>query len=290
MSTVIDRLFENVMKNGYVCLGLDTSPNYLPESLLRQYPDVSEAVLEFNKKIIDATYDSVACYKVQIAYYEAMGIKGLCAYKKTLEYIKAVGQIAVADIKRGDIKDTAAMYAKAHFEGDFEADMITLNPYMGIDTLEPYEEYFAKGKGCFVLMRTSNQGARDIQYLNTDENKRIYEIVGEKIRDFGRKYMGTCGYSSVGAVMGATNVEEGKKLRAMLDTTFLLIPGFGAQGGTAADVALYLTRNNGGIVNSSRAILTNYKKYEDGSGKFDYYARKEALEMNTKIKAALLNN
>jgi orotidine-5'-phosphate decarboxylase len=279
----IDKLFANTAKNGVVCLGLDTSAAYIPEGFLRGFSTVGDTVFEFNKKIIDATHDVVACYKVQIAYYEAMGLAGLAAYSKTLKYIKSVGQLAIADIKRGDIKDTAAMYAKAHFSGDFEADFITLNPYMGMDTLEPFEPYFAEGKGCFALMRTSNAGAKDIQYLKTDEGRRVYEVVGEKLQAFGAKYMGNCGYSSVGAVMGCTNREEGMALRAMLNTTFLLIPGFGAQGGRAEDVAMYLKDKNGGTANSSRAILTRWTKHEDGAERFDHYAREEVIEMRDTI-------
>lgn len=279
----IDKLYNNIAKNGVVCLGLDTSTAYIPESFAKTFNNAGDALFNFNKKIIDATHDVVACYKVQIAYYEALGLEGLAAYSKTLKYIKSVGQLAIADIKRGDIKETASMYSKAHFSGDFEADFITLNPYMGMDTLEPFEPYLANGKGCFVLMRTSNAGAKDIQYLNTDENRRVYEIVGQKLQAFGEKYMGASGYSSVGAVMGATNIEEGKALRAMLNTTFLLIPGFGAQGGRAEDVAMYLQDGNGGTANSSRAILTRYTKHEDGAERFDHYAREEAIAMRDAI-------
>jgi len=284
----IDRLFANVAHNGVVCLGLDTSAAYIPGGFAKEFNSTGDAVFQFNKKIIDATYDVVACYKVQIAYYEAMGLEGLAAYSKTLKYIKSIGQLAIADIKRGDIAATAEMYAKAHFSGDFEADFVTLNPYMGIDTLEPFEPYFAEGKGCFALMRTSNAGARDIQYLNTEEGRKVYEIVGERLQVFGEKYMGECGYSSIGAVMGATNKEEGLALRAMLKTTFLLIPGFGAQGGRAEDVAMYLRDKNGGTANSSRAILTRWTKHEDGAERFDHYAREEVILMRDAIGNAKL--
>jgi orotidine-5'-phosphate decarboxylase len=279
----IDKLFDNTAKNGVVCLGLDTSAAYIPGVFSKKFISTGDAVFQFNKKIIDTTHDVVACYKVQIAYYEAMGLEGLAAYSKTLKYIKSIGQLAIADVKRGDIAATAEMYAKAHFSGDFEADFITLNPYMGMDTLEPFEPYFAEGKGCFALMRTSNAGARDIQYLNTDEGRRVYEIVGEKLQKFGEKYMGKREYSSIGAVMGATNIEEVMALRAMLKATFLLIPGFGAQGGSAKDAAMYLKDKNGGTVNSSRAILTRWTKHEDGAERFGHYAREEAISMRDAI-------
>ncbi|GHV32829.1 orotidine 5'-phosphate decarboxylase [Clostridia bacterium] len=280
----MDKLHDNVNKNGIVCLGLDTSLAYIPHQILEKY-NAEDALFEFNKAIIDETRDVVACYKVQIAYYEAHGLSGMSAFSRTLKYIKQSGQLCITDCKRGDIKESAEMYAKAHFEGDFETDFITLNPYMGMDTLEPYEPYFAKGKGCFVLMRTSNAGAKDIQYLDA-ENRKVYEIVGEKIQQFGEKYIGSSGYSTVGAVMGATHVEEGRKLRAMLETTFLLIPGYGAQGGKAEDIALYLKNANGGAVNSSRGILTSWKRFEDGAERFAEYAGQEAIAMNTAIQGA----
>jgi len=288
---IIDRLFDNVSKNGCVCLGLDTSPAYIPEDFSRGFATDADAVFAFNKKIIDATADVVACYKAQIAYYEALGLAGLEAYKKTLAYVKSVGQISIADVKRGDISATAEMYARAHFTGDFEADFVTLNPYLGLDSLEPYERYFASGeKGCFVLLRTSNPGAKDIQYLDTADGRKVYEVVAEKIQSFGEKYIGARGYSAVGAVMGATNREEGRRLREMCGTTFLLIPGFGAQGGTAGDVALYLQDGNGGVANSSRGILTAYKKIDGGGEKFAECARTEAVEMNEKIRGAVNEN
>ncbi|GHU93983.1 orotidine 5'-phosphate decarboxylase [Clostridia bacterium] len=278
----MDKLYDNVQRKGVVCLGLDTSLAYIPPKILEKYNE-EDALFEFNKSIINATHDVVACYKVQIAYYEAHGLRGMSAFARTLRYIKNSEQLCITDCKRGDIKESAAMYAKAHFEGDFETDFITLNPYMGMDTLQPYEPYFAEGKGCFVLMRTSNAGAKDIQYLDV-ENRKIYEIVGEKLQRFGEAYVGANGYSAIGAVMGATNVEEGQKLRAMLNTTFLLIPGFGAQGGKAEDVALYLKNGNGGVANSSRGILTSWKRFDDGAERFPEYARQEAIAMNTAIQ------
>ncbi|GHV06700.1 orotidine 5'-phosphate decarboxylase [Clostridia bacterium] len=278
----MDKLYDNVSTKGIVCLGLDTSAAYLPEHILTKGGDPAEAILQFNRAIIDATRDVVACYKVQIAYYEALGLRGMSTFARTLKYIKDAGQLVITDCKRGDIKESAEMYAKAHFSGDFETDFVTVNPYMGMDTLEPYEPYFAAGKGCFVLMRTSNAGAKDFQYLDVNDRK-IYEIVGEKLQKFGERYIGARGYSAVGAVMGATNVEEIRKLRKMLGTTFLLIPGFGAQGGKAEDAAQFLKDGNGGVVNSSRGILTAWKKAENGENCFAECARAEAIAMNNAI-------
>ncbi|MFD3157748.1 orotidine-5'-phosphate decarboxylase [Haloimpatiens sp. FM7330] len=281
---IIDRLYESVQKKGHVCVGLDTDVSYIPKDFFNKYNYAEDAVFRFNQRIIDATLDNVSCYKVQIAYYEAMGIKGLMIYKKTLEYIREKGAIAIADIKRGDIAKTAEMYAKAHFEGDFESDFITVNPYMGMDSIKPYLSYVKnKEKGLFTLLRTSNEGAKDIQYIDSKANRKVYDIVGEKIQNVGEDYIGECGYSSIGAVVGCTHVDEGKKIRKSFDKTFFLIPGYGAQGGGAKDVAVYLKNGNGGVVNSSRGILLSYKKCENGEARFDECAREAVLNMKNDI-------
>lgn len=285
---IIDSLYEAVEKKGHVCVGLDTALDYIPKSVAGKHIFVEDMVFEYNKALIDATLDVASCYKVQIAYYEALGISGLNAYKKTLRYIRDNKAIAIADIKRGDIAKTAEMYAKAHFEGDFESDFVTLSPYMGLDSIEPYLTYVKNsGKGLFVLIRTSNKGAEDIQYIDAEGNKKVYDIVGSKIQQLGNNYMGSCGYSSIGGVVGCTHVEEGIELRRKLDKMFFLIPGYGAQGGTAQDVALYLNNGNGGVVNSSRGILLAYKKHENGEMKYDMYAREEAIRMKEDISNAI---
>ncbi|MCM8710065.1 orotidine-5'-phosphate decarboxylase [Clostridium sp. SYSU_GA19001] len=288
---IIDRLFENVEKKGPVCVGLDTAVEYIPKEFLNKYTSLEEAVFRFNQKIIDATFDTAACYKPQIAYYEALGIMGLQVYKKTLEYIKSLGGISIGDIKRGDIAKTAEMYAKAHFSGDFECDAVTLNPYMGMDSIEPYLKYVKTcEKGLFVLLRTSNPGAADIEYIEGADGKRVYETVGDKIGQIGKDYIGKHGYSSIGAVVGCTHVDEAKKLREKFSNMFFLIPGYGAQGGTAEDVALYMRNGNGGIVNSSRGILLAYKNFEGREMEFDLCAREEALKIRREIDAVKLCN
>lgn len=285
---IIDRLFKTVEEKGHVCVGLDTDLSYIPNTFLNKFSSLEEGIFEFNKAIIDETIDVAACYKPQIAYYEALGISGIMAYKKTLEYIKLKGGISIGDIKRGDISKTAEMYAKAHFEGDFEADFITLNPYMGLDSIEPYLPYIKKKeKGVFLLVRTSNKGAKDIQYIDTLDGKKVFNLVGQKIQNLGKECIGECGYSSIGGVVGCTHVEEGIELRKELNSMFFLIPGYGAQGGKAEDVALYLKNGNGGVVNSSRGIMLAYKKYEDGEVNFAKYARKEAIRMRDEILRAV---
>lgn len=285
---IADKLFEKVETNGVVCVGLDTSLDYIPEEFKSKFSNESDMLFAFNKEIIDATLDVSACFKVQIAYYEALGLTGLEAYKNTLSYLREKDALIIADIKRGDIAATAKMYAKAHFEGDFESDFITLNPYMGMDSIDPYLPYIEKNeKGVFVLVRTSNKGAEDIEYLESGEGKKVYDVVGEKLNTLGKNYLGKHGYSSIGGVVGCTHQEEAKEMRDKLYAMPFLIPGYGAQGGTAKDVSAYLKNGNGGIVNSSRKILLAYKAMED-SKNFAECARKEAISMRDSIREAIL--
>ncbi|WP_294156311.1 orotidine-5'-phosphate decarboxylase [uncultured Clostridium sp.] len=284
---IIDKLYDRVEKRGVVCVGLDTALDYVPEHI-KEGRTPGDAIFEFNKQIIDSTYDVAACFKVQIAYYEALGLEGLTAYKKTLEYLREKDEIIIADIKRGDIAATAKMYAKAHFEGDFEADFITLSPYMGMDSIEPYMPYLESGrKGVFSLVRTSNPGAEDIEYIDTADGKKVYEVVADKITEMSRSCTGKCGYTAIGGVIGCTHVDEGKKIRANYSNMFFLIPGYGAQGGTAEDVSLYLNNGNGGVVNSSRGILLAYKKLNRPAEQFAQCAREEAIKMRDAIKSAV---
>ena len=280
----IDKLFACVAEKGHVCVGLDTDVTYLPDQLAQQFPTIEDGLFAFNKAIIDSTLDVSACYKVQIAYYEAYGMAGLRAYARTLAYLREKKAVIIADIKRGDIAKTAEMYAKAHFTGEFEADFITLSPYMGLDSLSPYLPYIKdNGKGVFVLIRTSNEGAKDIEYLPTENGKRVYHVVGEKLQQLGKEFIGECGYSAIGGVMGCTHPDEATEIRQMLDTTFFLIPGYGAQGGKAEDIAKYLRNGNGGVVNSSRGILLAYRKQENGAANFADCARAEAILMRDDI-------
>ncbi|WP_294342341.1 orotidine-5'-phosphate decarboxylase [uncultured Clostridium sp.] len=281
---IIDKLYKRVEELGHVCLGLDTDLSYIPEDIINESSSNREAIVKFNKGIIDATLDVVSTYKVQIAYYEALGIEGLLAYKDTLEYLREKDAIIIADIKRGDIAKTAEMYAKAHFTGDFEADFITLNPYMGMDTIEPFMEYLEKyDKGIFTLVRTSNPGAKDVEYIETSNGEKVYEEVGAMVQELGKRVTGTCGYSSIGAVMGCTHVDEAVKMREALGNTFFLIPGYGAQGGTAEEVALYLKNGNGGVVNSSRGILLAYRKDKYKGMSYAEAARAESIAMRDDI-------
>ena len=303
----IDRLIESVAAKGHVCVGLDTAAEYIPPAERRKAASDAEAVLAFNRAIIDSTFDAAACYKVQIAYYEEMGIAGLSAYSQTLKYIREKGGLVIADIKRGDIADTALRYAKAHFAGDFEADFVTLSPYMGMDTIEPWLEYAeSKGKGAFVLMRTSNRGMHDFEYLpiKVIDNLsgtvpsggiRLYHAVGNRLAHLAAAHSGKYDYGAFGAVVGCTEREEAAEIRSAYPNLFFLIPGYGAQGGAAEVAALLLRKGNGGVVNASRSILRAWSAEISSSGADEgtvtgafaaEAARRAAVTMRDAIQAA----
>ena len=285
MMTNMDKLYEAVAARGPVCVGLDTDFSYLPEGFAKAELTAGENIVRFNKAVVDATKDVAGCFKVQIAYYESLGLDGIRAYKETLDYVKAAGMPVIADIKRGDIAKTAEMYAKAHFEGDFEADFITLAPYMGLDSIRPYLPYVTgAGKGLFVLVRTSNPGAKDFEYEKLADGRHVYDMVGDKLHELGGECMGEKGYSSLGLVIGGTHIEEAKEIRAKYRDSFFLIPGYGAQGGKAEDIAQYLWKGNGGTVNSSRGILLAYKKQPGVA--FDEAAYNECVDMKGAIADA----
>lgn len=293
----MEKLRESCIKHGPLCIGLDTDPSYLPPEVLRLYAHPSDAVLAYNKGIIEATGENAGCYKVQIAYYEAQGIKGLSAYAETLRMVRNAGHPVIADIKRGDIADTAKAYARAHFSGEFEADIITLNPYMGFDTLEPFLEYVkTHKKGAFVLLRTSNPGMKDIEQQVLQSGNRVLDAVGSElsriasvfaqdshqgISPVGALQGCPAGISPVGAVVGCTEESDARLLRDSYPNIFFLIPGYGAQGG-AARIASTLLEKAGGTVNSSRAILTAWKK----TAALEFKRSASNLTMNDIVQAA----
>jgi orotidine-5'-phosphate decarboxylase len=270
----MEKLREDSLKYGPLCVGLDTDPSYLPAPLLKVLGSPAEAILAYNKEIIKrvAAEKSACCFKIQIAYYEAMGIEGLKAYVETIKAVHEAGFLAISDIKRGDIADTAKAYARAHFSGEFESDIITINPYMGFDTLKPFTEYCAPltkesklasgSKGIFVLLRTSNPGMTDIEQQELKSGGRVLDRTGAELKRIGDEFKAfypeqKC--SPVGAVVGCTEESDARLLRDAYPDTFFLIPGYGAQGG-AARIAATLLDKAGGTVNSSRGILCAWKK------------------------------
>lgn len=261
----MQKLREAAEKFGPLCVGLDTDPSYIPQNIAQKFASPAQAALAYNKAIIERvkTESCACCFKVQVAYYEAMGLAGMEVYAKTLRAVREAGFVAISDVKRGDIAASAQAYARAHFTGDFETDIITVNPYMGFETIEPFIEYCEKaGKGIFVLLRTSNPGAADIEQLELKNGGRVLDGVGAHLNEIKAQTDATFAGQScspVGAVVGCTHQSDAAAIRAAYPGIFFLIPGYGAQGG-AADICGTLLQNAGGAVNSSRGILCAYKK------------------------------
>lgn len=267
MKHAMQKLQEAAKKFGPLCVGLDTDPSYIPENIIKNYSSTPEAVLAYNLALIERIKkdQSACCFKIQVAYYEAMGLKGMEVYAKTVKAVRDAGFVAISDIKRGDIAATAGAYARAHFTGDFETDIITINPYMGFDTLKPFTEYTTAEKGSkamFVLLRTSNPGMVDIEQQELKDGGRVLDRVGNELNNIlqesKKEYADeTC--SPVGAVVGCTEESDARSLRDAYPEIFFLIPGYGAQGG-AAKICGILLEKCGGTVNSSRGILCAWKK------------------------------
>lgn len=280
---IIDKLYELSNKKSPICVGLDTNVDFIPEYLNNNDKlDISDKIFIFNKAIIDNTSDIAACYKVQIAFYEAQGVQGLIAYKKTLSYIREKGNIVIADVKRGDISSTAEQYAKAHFSGDFEADFLTINPYMGFDAIKPYFKYLDTGeKGLFILSKTSNPSSMDFQGLN-HEGIPLYMHVAQKIEEWGANYRGKYGYSNIGSVVGLTYPEEFLQIKNIAKHTFFLIPGYGIQGGKGKDISRIFNKSINAVINSSRGIIAAHKGIDETEN-FIRITRQKVLEMKKDI-------
>ena len=275
---MIDKLVKNIQKtNAPIVVGLDPMLAYVPEHVkakaFKEFGETlegaAEAIWQFNKAIVDATYDLIPAVKPQIAMYEQFGIPGMVAFKKTVDYCKEKGLVVIGDIKRGDIGSTSGAYAVGHI-GEvavgsqtycgFDEDFVTLNPYMGSDSIKPFIEVAKpRKKGMFVLVKTSNPSSGEFQDRMID-GRPLYEWVGEKVTEWGADYVGECGYSYVGAVVGATYPEMGKVLRKVMPKNFILVPGYGAQGASGKDLTHYFNEDGlGAIVNSSRGIIAAYK-------------------------------
>lgn len=297
---IIDALASAINeKQNPTAVGLDTRVEYLPKGFFTPGEDfqksAGEAIFAFNRALIDAVADIVPAVKVQVAFYEMYGLEGMKAFSRTLEYAKKSGLITIADVKRGDIGSTAEAYANAFLSGTpageanlpaFDADMVTVNPYLGTDGIKPFVDACEKqNKGIFVLVKTSNPSGGEIQDLIAD-GRPIYEHVGLLTAKWGENLIGSSGYSAVGAVVGATYPEQGASLRKLLPNTFFLIPGYGAQGGTAEGIAKSFDEKGGGaIVNASRSIMCAYKKQPNVH--FADAARNEALRMKEDLLSAL---
>lgn len=280
---IMDRLYKEAVSMGPICVGLDTTLNFLPKYLISKDWSDGEKIAEFNKKIVDATEDLAATYKVQIACYEALGLDGLKAYSETVKYARNKSKIVIGDVKRGDISSTGDQYAKGHFTGDFEVDIMTVNAYMGEDAVSPYYPYINdNNKGIFILQRTSNPSAVDIQNLEVHD-KSVYQIMGDKIEKWGEAFMGECGFSAIGAVVGLTHPEEFEAIQDQCSHTFFLVPGYGAQGGTGRDIAKILKKSRCAVVNSSRGLITGHQKAGCENEGFAEHVRNATLAMKEDI-------
>lgn len=303
MKNFADRLIEQIRKkNSAVVAGLDPTFSGIPEQI-RLNKSVTEAVFEYNRRLIDALCDIVPAIKPQLAYYEMLGLEGLTAYHKTVSYAKEKGLLVIADGKRNDIGSTSAAYAKAYLgkvnEVDGQvitrsrADALTVNPYLGNDGIAPFcDECEKNGAGIFALVKTSNPSSGQLQDLLLNDDTTLYERVASLVSEWGGGLIGDCGYSSVGAVVGATYPKQAKKLRELMPRTIILVPGYGAQGGSADAAAVSFNEDRlGALVNASRSIMHAYRlpkwseKYTADT--FDEAARAEAIDMTRAINEAV---
>ena len=305
---MIEKLIEKIKQTeAPIVAGLDPMLDYIPQAILQRSFDVygetlegaADAVWEFNKGIIDAIYDLIPAVKPQIAMYVQFGLEGLAVYKRTVDYCREKGLIVIGDVKRGDIGSTSAAYAAGHLGrvqvgsqsyAPFDEDFATVNPYLGTDGVRPFVDVCREyKKGLFVLVKTSNPSSGEFQDRLVD-GRPLYEWVGEKVDAWGQDHMGSQ-YSYIGAVVGATYPEMGKKLRKLMPRTFFLVPGYGAQGAKGADLANFFNEDGlGAIVNSSRGIIAAYRQETYASFGEDGYAqasRKAVEDMAADIREAL---
>lgn len=308
---MINKLIDKIQKTGApIVVGLDPMMKFVPDHIKKiafeakgeTLEGAAEAIWLYNKEIIDKVYDLIPAVKPQIAMYEQFGIPGLVAFKKTVDYCKQKDLVVIGDIKRGDIGSTSAAYATAHVGkvqvgnnmcAGFDEDFVTVNPYLGSDGVQPFIDVCKEeNKGIFVLVKTSNPSSGEFQDRQID-GRPLYELVGEKVSEWGSQHMGDKGYSYVGAVVGATYPEQGKILRKIMPNSFILVPGYGAQGGQGKDLVHFFNEDGlGAIVNSSRGIIAAYQneKYAKfGSVNFADASRQAVIDMITDIDGALKN-
>ena len=306
MKNAIDILIDKIKEtNNPTVMGLDPRYERLPECIKAKYgtdvKSVWEGIIEYNKALIDATYDIIPAVKPQIAFYEMFGIEGMKAFKETCRYAKEKGMIVIADIKRGDIGTTAAGYSNAYLgqtlvgdkeESFYDIDWVTVNPYLGVDGVKPFVEDCKKyNKGIFVLVKTSNKSSGELQDLKLEDGKTVYEKVAELVNSWGEDLIGEYGYSSVASVVGATYPVQMENLRKIMPNSYFLIPGYGAQGGKAEDLAVGFKDGLGGIVNASRSLMCAFKsdrwKDEFKDEEYAQATRAEAIRMRDELNQAI---
>ena len=298
---IIDKLIDAIKRtDNPSVVGLDTCLDYLPQDMLAKVEsldDAAEQIFEFNKNIIDNIFDIVPAVKVQVAYYEMYGYQGMKAFKQTIDYAKSKGMIVIADVKRNDIGSTAGCYSKAYLSGvevagkkiiAFDSDYITVNGYLGSDGILPFvKDCKENDKGLFILVKTSNPTSGELQDKKFENGNTLYEEMGDLVEKWGSELIGKYGYSSIGAVVGATHREQAEIIRKRNPHTFFLIPGYGAQGGKAEDLAVCFENGIGGIVNSSRGILCAYKKDKYQGMDYAKAARQASIDMREDLNSAI---
>lgn len=299
---MIDKLIEKIeQKQNPTVVGLDTSFDYLPDEMregVNNFAGAADSIVAFNKKLVDAVADIVPAVKVQVAYYEMYGVEGMRAFCDTCRYAESKGLIVMTDAKRNDIGATAECYAKAYLGETavggkaytaFDSHFLTVNGYLGSDGIKPFLGWMQKrDKGIFVLVKTSNKSSGELQDMKLENGKTVYEYMGALVEEWGKDSIGKFGYSDVGAVVGATHPVQAEILRREMPHTFFLIPGYGAQGGTADDLKVCFDKNGrGGIVNSSRGILCAYRQEKYKGLSFEEAARKACEDMKADLNRAI---
>ncbi len=278
-----EKLYEAIReKQNPTVLGLDPKIDYVPKSIIEKASTKIQAIDIFNRSLIDGLSDLIPAIKCQSAYYEQLGPVGALLLQKTMAYAKEKGMLVILDCKRNDIGSTASAYANAYLTDDFYlADAITVNGYLGSDGIEPFLKACSKyGKGIYILVKTSNPSSGELQDLKLEGGQRVYEKMAELVQNWGSELIGKYGFSSVGAVVGATYKEQLTNLRKSMSHTPFLVPGYGAQGGSASDVSKSFTSNgNGAIINSSRGLMCAYKKHQLPHEEYIKAARIEAKQM-----------
>ena len=298
---IIDKLIEKIkLTNNPSVIGLDTCFDYLPEDMqvkCNSLKDVADQITKFNFDLVDVLKNEIPAVKVQVAYYEMYGVEGMRAFADTIKYAKDNGLMVIADVKRNDIGSTAAAYSKGYigktvFNGKeftpFESDFITVNGYLGSDGILPFvKDCEQNEKGLFALVKTSNPTSGELQDKIMDNGKTLYDNMADLVDAWGTSTIGKYGYSSVGAVVGATHKEQAEIIRKAHPHLFFLIPGYGAQGGKAEDLAVCFENGIGGIVNSSRGILTAYRKPQYAGLNYKDAALKAAVDMKNDINRCI---
>lgn len=307
MKNAIDRLIDKIKETGNpTVMGLDPRYEMLPECVTNKFSKTLEgaaqAIIEYNKALIDETCDIIPAIKPQIAFYEMFGVPGMKAFEETCKYAKEKGMIVIVDAKRGDIGSTAAGYSNAYLgktkigdmeEAIFDVDFITVNPYMGTDCVKPFIEDCRKyNKGLFILVKTSNPSSGELQDIKLESGEEVYTNVAKLVEKWGEELRGEYNYSSIAAVVGATYPKQLEDIRKTAPHTFFLIPGYGAQGGKPEDIALGFDKNGlGGIVNASRSLMCAYKsdRWKDEFQESDYAkaTRAEAIRMKEELNSVL---